>query len=120
MILITSETRKRVAGVSCITAELHYTSAQSSAEVKLGTCKPRDTTSNGRMVSTLWSDLAYSLTKKSCQTGALAFPSPQALIQLWYKDKDRVPGCFAALFAEGSGWLWDRAALSHGSPGECH
>lgn len=36
MIWITSETRKRVAEISCITAELHYTSAQSSAEVKQG------------------------------------------------------------------------------------
>lgn len=72
------------------------------------------------MVSRLLSDLAYSLTKKNCPTGALPIPSPQALIQLWYKDKDRVPGCFVPPFAKGSGWLWDRAALCHGSSGECH
>lgn len=91
-----------MAGASCITAELHYTSAQSSAEVKLGTCKSGDTTSSGGMVSRLLSDLAYSLTKECCKTGVLPFPSPQALIQLWYKDKERVPGCFAPLFAKGS------------------
>lgn len=72
------------------------------------------------MVNKLLSDLAYSLTKKSFQTGALLFPSSQALTQLWYKDKNRVPGCLVLLFVEGSGWLWDRAALSHASSGECH
>lgn len=41
VIRITSETRKRVAEVSCITAGLCYTSAKSSAEVKQRTCKSR-------------------------------------------------------------------------------
>lgn len=93
-----------MAGVSCVTAEGYYTSAQSLAEVKLGICKSGDTISNDGMVNRLLSDLAYSLTKRSCQTGAMLFPSSQALIRLWYKDKDRVPGCFVPLFAEGQ-WL---------------
>lgn len=87
MIWITSETRKCVAGVSCITTEVHYTSVQFSAEVKLGTCKSGDTTSNDGMVNKLLSDLAYSLTKKSCQTGALLFPSSQALTQCGTKTR---------------------------------